>query len=100
MSRLDTVQEKRELTAAVTIAPDRIPTIIQRARADAAALALDVRDLDPHRVWGRMNLWRTEDPERLLACCWLLAAMVPVEDMTEQQLLAWVTRPARQRKAA
>lgn len=100
MSRHNAAQTARELASTVEVDPARVPELVQRARGDAAGLAADLRDLDPRQVWGRMNLWRTADPERLMACCWLLAAMVPVDDATQDELLAWVDRLAEQRKAA
>lgn len=63
-----------------------------QAIQDAMALAGDVRDVDPRQVWGRLELWAQNDPERLVAACYALAVMLPT-DRTVRQLLAW-TEPA------
>jgi hypothetical protein len=66
-----------------------------QAIRDAVALAGDVRDLDTRQAWGRLQLWAQKDPERLVAACFALAVMLPVEDRTVGQLLAW-TNPLEQ----
>jgi len=47
----------------------------QRADADAAQLARDIRHYDPAQLWGRLNRWAEESPTRLLAAAMHLAAM-------------------------
>jgi hypothetical protein len=59
-----------------------------QAKRDAADLVVDVRDLDPRQVWGRLVMWGREDPPRLVAATVALAAMVPV-DISIAELLAW-----------
>lgn len=43
---------------------------------DALQVAHDIRELDPREIWGRLNKWGHEDPQRLLAAAVSLAAMV------------------------
>lgn len=47
----------------------------QRADADAAQLARDIRHYDPAQIWGRLNYWAETSPTRLLAAAVHLAAM-------------------------
>lgn len=87
----------REVRDALRACPDIPPTkaawIADQARNDAMDLAVDVRDLDPRHVWGRLALWNEKDPVRLYAVCVVLAAMVPT-DVPVGELLAW-TEPLR-----
>jgi DNA-binding CsgD family transcriptional regulator len=56
---------------------------------DALSLALDVRDLDPREVWGRINRWGHNDPQRLLAAVVSLAAMVDPDQLKLHEGPAW-----------
>lgn len=72
----DTHRERLDNIAAC---PDLTGDAGRRAyhgNVDALCLALDVRELDPREVWGRINRWGHTDPQRLLAAVISLAAMV------------------------
>ncbi|MFJ1765031.1 helix-turn-helix domain-containing protein [Amycolatopsis sp. NPDC088138] len=56
---------------------------------DALSIAVDVRELDPHEVWGRINRWGHNDPQRLLAALISLAAMVDPDEQQLHQGPAW-----------
>ncbi|WP_290055639.1 helix-turn-helix domain-containing protein [Amycolatopsis solani] len=51
------------------------PQRAQRADADAAQLARDIRHYDVNQIWGRLNRWAETSPTRLLAAAVHLAAM-------------------------
>lgn len=50
-----------------------------QAAQDARELAVDVRDLDPRQIWGRLNLMGQEDPARLLAMVVDLAVNIDLD---------------------
>lgn len=58
-------------------------------------MAADVRELDPTEIWGRLAYRHATNPDRLLALCIALAAMVPIDDHSVDHLLAWTDSVAR-----
>jgi len=71
-----------------TIPTQDAHTVAARAEEDAGQIAMDIRDLDPREVWGRLAWWGQNDPLRLYAVTVALAAMVPVDEPAAA-LLAW-----------
>jgi hypothetical protein len=67
--------------------------VAERAVDDAVTLAVDLRDQDPAEVWRRLARWWGEDPNRVIAAAFAAAAMVPVDDASARELLAWIDRP-------
>lgn len=50
-----------------------------QADKDARALIADVRQLEPAQIWGRINRWAHENPQRVIAAMVSLAAMADLE---------------------
>lgn len=72
--------------------PDLTGSAAQRAYQadrDAAQLAADIREVDPREVWGRINRWGKEEPERLLAAVVSLAALADSNDHILGRAPAW-----------
>ncbi|WP_410652085.1 hypothetical protein [Amycolatopsis sp. cmx-4-54] len=54
------------------------------ATKDALELIVDVRELDVREIWGRLNRWGTETPERLIAALVTVAAMADPDQITTE----------------
>ncbi|MGH3495065.1 MAG: DUF7368 family protein [Sciscionella sp.] len=72
--------------------PHRVK-LAEQATRDAIRVATDLRDVDPHQVWRRLQGYARTDPTRLFALTVALAAMIDV-DRPVADLLAW-TEPLR-----
>lgn len=79
----------RELEAGRDAGVKNPGQVAHTAVEDAIQLATEIRDLDPRQLWGRLRLWQAEDPDRLLGAAFALAAMVPVDTHTVDELLKW-----------
>lgn len=83
----DRAQERARAIAACPAVANPEDTA-DNAVLDGLRLAEAVRDRDPREVWGRLAIWATENPLRLIAATWALAAMLP-SDRTSGELLEW-----------
>jgi hypothetical protein len=86
----EVVQARRERAACPVVAGSR-DVLARRGINDAQALADDVRQVDPAQVWGRLELWRIEDPQRLIMLTVALAAMLDL-DVSPGTALEWCDR--------
>lgn len=77
MPRYTTIasRTRAERAACPTITPNQRATWANRAAEDAQDLIVDVHDIDPRELWGRLVLWGQHDPPRLVAAAVALAAM-------------------------
>lgn len=85
----DTHRERLEDRKHCPQLPGRARQRAYQADVDAVRLAADVRELDPNEIWGRLNRWGKENPERLIAAAVSLAAMVDQEVHTVGQPPEW-----------
>lgn len=79
---------ERFRTACPRIPEERVEWLAAEGRKEALRLAWEVREFDPHQVWGRLNLLGAERPDVLVAAMVQLAAWVPV-DVPVSQLESW-----------
>jgi hypothetical protein len=77
----------RRDTAACTGHPDPDAAASQ-GLTDAMDLITDIRDLDPRQIWGRLEQWTLDDPQRLIAATVVLAAWSD-PNATARTALAW-----------
>lgn len=92
---------RRERNACPPITPADAEQWADRAVEDAFDLIVDVRELDPREVYGRLVLWGRETPSRLVTACYALAAMhdpdTPAAEL--QARLDATPRPAQEAAA-
>ncbi|AUI56754.1 LuxR C-terminal-related transcriptional regulator [Amycolatopsis sp. BJA-103] len=55
-----------------------------QGNTDALELITDVRELDVREIWGRLNRWGKETPERLIAAIVSLAAYADPDQITTE----------------
>jgi hypothetical protein len=65
----------REQEACPAIGPHWRDELAHRAIEDALDVIVDIRDLDPRQVYGRLVLWGRETPARLVTALFACAAM-------------------------
>jgi hypothetical protein len=67
--------QNAEIAACPDIDPADAEDYAQLAVEDALDLIVELRDLDPRQVYGRLVRWGREQPARLVTACFALAAM-------------------------
>ena len=90
VSRNPARQRHLDALTGAGVAPRDKTRVANRAVRDAGQLADDVRALDPAEVWRTLARWAINEPDRLIAAAFAAVAMLPVDDMSHRELLAWI----------